>query len=214
VFSPWAPGATKRAIVPALSLDFDFDDLVRKAVIKERELDDDDAEGAALNAATEFLPPLDAVNVLISQPRSVPIPPTSMYAIPPPTAPSAPLASHHTPLNTQPLPPQHGAPKYRHGSTEDILRKKRGKAKRAMQRLEAKKSAPHGFYAVKPAVLNRHIRPATAITTKLDAQRLKCTKNGWTGARDKGGHGRIFALDEMVGEGSRFKFRLERWDGR
>ena len=212
MFSPWAPGATKRAIIPAL--DFDFDDLVRKAVIKERELDDDDAEGAALNAAIESLPSLEAANALISQPRSAPSPPMLMYAIPPPTAPSASLASCHTPLNTQPLPSQREAPKYRHGSTEDILRKKRGKAKRAMQRLEAKKSAPHGFYAVKPAVLNRHVRHATAITTKLDAQRLKCTKNGWTGARDKGGHGRIFTLDEMVGEGSRFKFRLERWDGR
>jgi hypothetical protein len=82
-----------------------------------------------------------------------------------------------------------------------------------MQRHLEKLAAPHGDYAAKPKLVNRHVRPATPIATAVDAQRLKRTKMAWTGARDIGGYGRVFTLDEMVGENSHFKFKLERWDG-
>ena len=96
---------------------------------------------------------------------------------------------------------------------EDTRRKRRGHAKRAVERLEAKRAAPYGEYAIKPKVLNQYVRPATYINTKLDAMKLKHTKYAYTGGRDNGGQKRIFELHELVGENSQFKFKLERWDG-
>ena len=190
-FSPWAMGPTLRTIVPLPSADCKFEDLVREAVIKENELGDDDTEGFALDAITApplpSLAPPEAKQPLFSQP-----------------GPLAPYPPH---------PPAREVPKYLHGSTEDCLRKKRGHTKRAIQRMEAKRAAPHGFYAVKPAVLNHHVRPAIAINSNLNTSKLKPTKNSWTGVRDKGGYKRVFTLNEMVGEGSIFKFRLEQWNG-
>jgi hypothetical protein len=51
-FSPWAMGMTVRTIAPLAAADFDFERLVHKVVIREGELDDDDTEGCALDAAT------------------------------------------------------------------------------------------------------------------------------------------------------------------
>jgi hypothetical protein len=117
-------------------------------------------------------------------------------------------------LDQPSTPPPREAPKYTRGSAEDIRRKNRGKSKRAIKRLEEKRAAPYGLYVAKPSVINRHVRPATAIKTALNTAKLRATKNGWTGARDQGGYKRVFTLGEMVGEASIFKFRLERWDGR
>jgi hypothetical protein len=207
-FSPWAPGARVRAIiVPLAAADFDFGHLIREAIVRESELDGDDTEGCALEAVT-----------MPSSSRSLPIPsPPTMDAIAslPQSGTSCALAS--TPAS-QPFllldPLARDVPKYPHGSVENSLRKKRGHAKRAMQRMEQKRAAPLGDYAVKPAILNRHVRPATAIRSELKTKKLKHTKNAWTGARDKGGYRRVFTLDEMVGENSIFTFQLERWDGR
>jgi hypothetical protein len=105
-------------------------------------------------------------------------------------------------LIVKPLPTERDVPKYRHGSAEDALWKQCGKVKRAIQQLEVRKSAPHGFYTVKPAVPNCHVRHATAINTKLNAQQLKCTKNSWTRARAKGSHRRIFTLDKIIASSS------------
>jgi hypothetical protein len=80
--------------------------------------------------------------------------------------------------------------------------------------MEQKRTTSYGDYSVKPVMLNRHVRPATAFQSQLKTKKLKHTKNAWTGARDKGGYKRVFALDEMVGENSIFDFQLERWDGR
>jgi hypothetical protein len=196
-----------RSVIVPLVADFDFGHLVREAIIRETELDDDDTEGCAF----------EAITMPSSSYSSPPPPPLTVdaHALQPQPGPS------HTPANTPALQPSpspesltHEVPKYTRGSVENSLRKKRGHAKRAMQRAEQKRTAPFGDYAVKPSVLNRHVRPAAAIQSELSTKKLKHTKNAWTGARDKGGYKRVFTLDEMVGEGSIFNFRLERWDGR
>jgi len=205
-FSPWALGTSGQGIIIPLAADFDFGHLVREAIIRESELDDDDTEGCAFEAVSvpSLSCPLSllprAANTLASPPQSEPSHTTT----------NAPVSQP----STSPESPAYELPKYAHGSIENSLRKKRGHAKRAMQRLERKHGAPFGDYVVKPSILNRHVRPASAIQSGLKTKKLKHTKNAWTGARDKGGHKRIFTLDEMVGEGSIFNFRLERWDGR
>lgn len=215
-FSPWAMGNTQRTINPLCPADFDFGQLVLNAVAVERELDDDDTEGYSLDpVTTPFSSPTPLSPIpdeLLQSPCRSAVLGTTCPASPEPL----PHGTMSVPLLTSGVkakPPPRGAPKYPRGSAEDALRKKRGKAKRAMQRLKEKRAAPLGHYAIKPAVIKHHVRPAAAIATKLNTMKLQHTKNGWTGARDKGGFKRIFTLDEMVGENS-FGFRLERWDGR
>ncbi|KIM90629.1 hypothetical protein PILCRDRAFT_1890 [Piloderma croceum F 1598] len=224
-FSPWAPGTTERAVIMPLDpTKFDFDHLVQDAVTKEMELDDDDTEGYSLDPAT--LPD--------SSPCSPQLPPWSPFSSPmplspvpdepsqsgpsnaPASIPSLPPGALSTPmvLDQASTPPPCEAPKYMRGSAEDILRKNRGKLKRAIKRLKEKRAAPYGLYVAKPSVLNRHVWPATAIKTAPNTTKLRATKNGWTGARDQGGYKCVFTLGEMVGEASIFKFRLERWDSR
>jgi hypothetical protein len=61
-FSPWAGGATRRIIMPAADMDFDFEQLIANAVVQELELEDDDTEGdelvSALDAVSLSTPPL------------------------------------------------------------------------------------------------------------------------------------------------------------
>jgi hypothetical protein len=182
----------------------------------ERELDDEVTEAYSLDpVTTPFSSPTPLSPIpdeLLQSPCRSAVLGTTCPASPEPL----PHGTMSVPLLTSGVkakPPPRGAPKYPRGSAEDALRKKRGKAKRAMQRLKEKRAAPLGHYAIKPAVIKHHVRPAAAIATKLNTTKLQHTKNGWTGARDKGGFKRIFTLDEMVGENS-FGFRLERWDGR
>jgi hypothetical protein len=80
--------------------------------------------------------------------------------------------------------------------------------------LNAKQAAPYGDYVVKPRLVNKHARPAAAVDVKFDAMKLRHTKSAYTGGRVKGSPRRVYSLDELVGDSSKFKFRLEIWDGR
>jgi hypothetical protein len=186
-FSPWAAGATQRIITPAADTNFDFEQLMSDAVAREHELEDNDTEGDELASA------LDAVSLSI-----------------PPTSPQPTNFSHMDSTTTS---PSHGKSRSGTGLTEDSRRKRRSHAKHTIERLEAKRAAPYGKYAIKPKVLNKYVRPATSINTKLDTIRLKHTKHAYTGGKDKGGLKRLYELHKLVGEDSHFKFKLERWNG-
>ena len=67
---------------------------------------------------------------------------------------------------------------------------------------------------VKPRLVNKHVRPAAAVDVKFDSMKLRHMKSAYTGGRLKGSPKRVYSLDELVGDGSAFKFRLETWDGR
>ena len=213
--------------MPLDPINFDFDHLVQNAVTKEMELDDDETEGYLLDPATlpdpsPCSPQLPPWSPFSSPTPLSPLPDESMQSSEsgpsdvPTSIPSLPPGTLSTPIvSGQPFtPPPREAPKYMRNSAEDIRRKNRGKFKRAIKRLEEKHAAPFGLYVAKPSALNHHVRPATAIKTALNTAKLRATKNGWTGARDKGGYKQVFTLDEMVGEASIFKFRLQRWDSR
>ena len=88
-------------------------------------------------------------------------------------------------------------------------RKKRGHAKRAAQREAERHGGPSG-YKVNPSATKRHIRPAVAIKTKLETVKLKVTKNGYTGGRDKGGRRRIYTPEELESEEG---MRRVSWNG-
>jgi hypothetical protein len=83
-----------------------------------------------------------------------------------------------------------------------------------MRRLEEKRAASYGDYIAKPQVINKYIRPVVAIDVKFDALKLRQTKSAYTGGRLKSAARRVYTLDELVGEGSKFKFKLEKWVGK
>jgi hypothetical protein len=119
---------------------------VLDAVARECELEDDDTEGDELASA------LDAV----------------LLSIPP----ASPQPTNFSHVDSTMTSPSHGKSRSGTGLTEDSRRKRHGHAKRAIEHLEAKRAAPYGEYAIKPKVLNKYVRPATSINTKLDAIRL------------------------------------------
>lgn len=177
------------------------------AIHREGALDDDFTEGYAVEPAfTPFSSP-------------TPLSPVSDAA-----APSSPIPNDLTQLPTplpagepslQPLPPASPSqyPKDPGRGIERARKKDRAKALRTLKRELSKRSNGFGDYAVKPRVLHRHVRPAIALPTRLKSGNLRHTKNAYTGGRDKGGHGRVFTLEELVGPGSKFQFTLEKWDG-
>jgi hypothetical protein len=83
-----------------------------------------------------------------------------------------------------------------------------------MRRLEEKRAAGHGDYVVKPRIINKYIWPAVAAGVTFDALKLRHTKSAYTGGRLKAASRRVYGLDELVGERSTFKFKLEKWDGK
>jgi hypothetical protein len=206
-------------------VDLDFEQLLYEAVAREAEnLDGDDTEGylfepvaSPFSSPTPLSPVPDGCNS-VREPSpepfaldgNVPLPQLSFYPMHPPSLSSPPASSSAQTL--QPLPRKRRS--YAKGSKEDIRRKERGNARRAAARLVAKQAAAYGDYAVKPRVINKHVRPAMAIDVKFDTAKLRHTKSAYTGGQFKGNAKRVYHLDELVGDGSKFKFRLETWDGR
>ena len=67
-------------------------------------------------------------------------------------------------------------------------------------------------YSVRSAVKRNYIENAAPISINFDSNDLQTTSTGYTGKRGpKDNH--IYTLGEMVGEGSKYNFRLEKWDG-
>lgn len=220
-FSPWAAAA--RTIAPAD--DVDFEQLLHQAVVREAEADNDDSEGYPFNpVVTPFSSPgpLSPVPDYLSNwlaPRPSNSDGTTL-ASPPllsldsPLLPPPPLCLDAAPSSSSKQSQPSEKPKYRPGSAEDIRRKKRANARQAVKRLEAKQAEPYGDYAVKPRIINKYVRSSTAVGVKFDATKLRHTKHAYTGSRPDTHSKRIYSLDELVGDNSRFKFRLERWDSR
>jgi hypothetical protein len=211
-----------RTIAPAPSDDVDFEQLLHQAVVREAEVDNDDSEGYPFDpVVTPFSSPgpLSPVpdylsNWLAQNSDSTALPSPPPLSLDSPPLPLLPPCLDAIPSSSSKQLRPSENPKYRPGSAEDIRRKKRANAKRAVKRLEAKRAVPYGDYAVKPRIINKYVRSSTAIGVKFDATKLRHTKHAYTGGRPESHPKKIYSLNELVGNNSRFKFRLERWDGR
>jgi hypothetical protein len=87
--------------------------------------------------------------------------------------------------------------------------RKKSHIKRDAAVYASKKLSKH---SVKLAVKRNYIENAVPIAINFDSNDFQTTSTGYTG---KGGpkHKRIHTLGEMVGEGSKYNFQLEKWDG-
>ncbi|KIM74031.1 hypothetical protein PILCRDRAFT_80479 [Piloderma croceum F 1598] len=97
---------------------------------------------------------------------------------------------------------------------ELAYRKAKGKAREGLKAQQRKAAAPYGDFAVKPGLVNKHIRNAgRAISTSLDASDMPHASTSYVGTRYSGGPRRIFGLDELVGKDSPYGFEIRKWDG-
>jgi hypothetical protein len=91
--------------------------------------------------------------------------------------------------------------------------------KRAIRRqLEREQQNAKLGYSGRPNLLRstakNHIHQCLGVKTALKPHKLKATRAGFTAIRDSTGIKRVYSLDDMVGDGSRFHFKLKTWDGR
>ncbi|KAF7966043.1 hypothetical protein HWV62_40282 [Athelia sp. TMB] len=90
------------------------------------------------------------------------------------------------------------------GQIQRGLKKLRAKAKRAAAREEAKRAAQYGEYVVVPKLINKHVRPARALPTKLHTYDLGHTRNAYTGAKDTRKLRAIHSLNDFFGPSALF----------
>jgi hypothetical protein len=174
---------------PSPNANFDFDAAVYRAIDAER---DDDLEHYEIEPV---LPTL-AASTSISTPTTALIPPKPSTA----TSPSPAAPSSHAP----PKP----------GTNEAAYRKAKGKAREKLKAKQRRDAAPYGDFAIKPRLVNKHIKNhAKPVKATINASDMPHASTAYLGKRDSGGTGRVFQLEELVGEGSEYGFELRKWDG-
>ena len=97
--------------------------------------------------------------------------------------------------------------------------KQRSHAKRKRDRAEQRKEREAGAhpYEVRAATRQKlHNSNLKAIDAKLDLTDIPISAPGYIGLRDtkESKDKTAYKLDDLVGENSRFKFKLKKWDGR
>jgi hypothetical protein len=95
--------------------------------------------------------------------------------------------------------------------------KKRGHAKRKRDRAEQRKEREAGVqsYEVRPASRKKHVHGSKAADAQLELADIPISAPGYVGLRDTQElkDRTAYRLDDLVGENSRFKFKLQKWDG-
>ena len=95
--------------------------------------------------------------------------------------------------------------------------KKRSHAKRKRDRAEQQKECEAGVhpYEVRPATRQKHVHGSEATDVRIDLAGLSISAPGYIGVcgteelKDK----TAYKLDDLVGGNSRFKFKLQKWEG-
>jgi hypothetical protein len=96
--------------------------------------------------------------------------------------------------------------------------KKRGHAKRKRDRAEQRKEHEAGVqsYEVRPASHKKHVHGSKATDAQLELADIPISAPGYIGLHGTQGlkDETAYKLDDLVGENLRFKFKLQKWDGR
>jgi hypothetical protein len=160
----------------------------------------------------------------------------SPFTTPEPTPPPSPTQEQTSLDDQNPLPsPPHFPPDRQsaHGETASTSagrlgnvegagkkygsNKKRSRAKRKRDRAEQRKEREAGVhpYEVRPATRQKHVHGSEAADAKLDLAGISISDPGYISLRDAEElkDKTAYKLDDLVGESSRFKFKLQKWDG-
>ena len=183
---------------PAAGANFDFDALLHQAINADG---NDDLEHYTIESVVE--------TGLTSPELSghTPAPPASDHPTPP-----SPTSKQALSTSSAPGMSRHAPPKP--GTNELAYRKARGKAREKLKAQLQRDAAPYGRYAVKPRLVNKHIRKSgPPIRTAFDARNMPHASTAYVGKQDSSGMRRAFELVDLVGDDSEYGFELRRWDG-
>ena len=208
-FSPWE---MSKAIASSVK-DFAFDTILMHAIAAEKENNGEGTEecpsdGTGFEAVQDPSVPSTALPHTASPcTRTLPPPPTSI----PPTGTKRRLDSISN--CEPPSDDDTSSRKLKKKSKSKVEYKKLAfKKRRAADRQGAKGDIE---VKVRPSLRERHTASSTPVSVpsfSLDPK--TAAKTGYVGIRDSRASKRVYKLDEMVGEGSKFKFNLLEWDGK
>jgi hypothetical protein len=96
--------------------------------------------------------------------------------------------------------------------------KAKGHLNRKCQRAERRKEreAAGMLYEVRPATCQKHVHPSKVVDAEVTLTDIPITSPGYISlcdVEDKKDR-MAYQLEDLVGEGSHFKFKLQKWDGR
>ena len=161
---------------PAAGTNFDFDALLHQAIDAQHDGDDlEDYEIVPISLITDY----PEATSPTSPSKPLPAIPTTL-AHPPPMG----LTIHAT--------SRHARPKS--GTAEMEYCKAKGKARKKLKAQQRKEAAPYGDFAVKPRLVNKHIKKAgRPIRTSLDASKMPHASTSYVGTRYSGGPKKVCA---------------------
>jgi len=208
-FSPWE---VSKAIASSIK-NFAFDMLLMHAIVAEKENDGEGTEGDPSDGMG-FEPVQDPSASSTAPPRTAsPHAPTSPQpsASMPPTGTKRPFDGIFD--SEPPSDDDTSSRKLKKKSKSKIEYKKLAfKRCRAADRQGAKGDIE---VKVKPSLQERHTASSTLVSVPSFSLDTKtAAKTGYVGIRDLKASKRAYKLSEMVGEGSKFKFNLLKWDGK
>lgn len=210
--APFSPWEMSKAIASSIK-DFAFDKLLMRAIVAEKENDGEGTEGGPSDGTgfEAVQDPSVSSTALprTSSPRAPTLPPPSTSIPPTGTKRRFDSISNSEP----PSDDDTSSRKLKKKSKSKIEYKKLAfKKRRAADRQGAKDDIE---VKVRPSLQERHTASSTPVSVpsfNLDAK--TAAKTGYVGIRDSKASKRVYKLDEVVGEGSKFKFNLLEWDGK
>lgn len=111
--------------------------------------------------------------------------------------------------------PASPTPKLSQKERRRVKEKRHKSVKRDAKKLLLRVSSSQGALLANPALVTCHLEATVnAHRAALASANLLHTATGYQGLKGDGEGGRLFGLEELVGKGSRYRFDLERWDGR
>ena len=101
--------------------------------------------------------------------------------------------------------------KHRSNKMRSHAKRKRARANERTEREEG--GLP---YDVRASTRLKHVHPSIAVHTNLNLADIPISAPGYIGLRDKNVEkdATKYKLEDLVGGGSRFKFKYQKWDGR
>lgn len=192
--------------IVSLNEGFDFSSLLDDAIANEGTLGEDCTEGYPFEPVATMLPSTDNEGAT-SAPESVSTPLPSR-----PATPMLPLGN--AVLSPEPQLPAQQVSKPRPSLSQTQNKKRKSKSLKKLKRQQDIIGNAHGGrLTVRRHAALRHILPSVPVETSLQMKGVSVTKPGFTAKRYKKQVKGTFTLSELVGEGSKFGFKLKCWDG-
>jgi hypothetical protein len=128
-------------------------------------------------------------------------------------SPDVPLLAPPAFASTPPEPSEPGIAENvhkKHRSNKQRSRKKRARDREDQRKAQEGHALP---YEVRPATRQKHVHTSKNTDAKINMAGIPISLPGYIGLRGDGDK-TAYRLDDVTGEGSRFKFKLQKWNGR